>query len=61
MTVKKNKHVRTKELLMEKELSRRRNTDRDFAAGENFVEEPTGSATMVNLDGRWDFDHPGGK
>ena len=61
MTVKKNKNVRTKELLMEKELSRRRNTDHDFAVGENFVEEQTGSATMVNLDGRWDFDHPAGK
>ncbi|MFZ5644356.1 MAG: LAS seventeen-binding protein 3 [Bacillota bacterium] len=58
MTVKKNKNVRTKELLMEKELRRRRNTDPEFAVGENFVEEPTGSATMVNLDGRWDFDHP---
>ncbi|WP_257720080.1 hypothetical protein [Desulfotruncus alcoholivorax] len=23
---------------------------------ESFVEEPTGSATMINLDGRWDRD-----
>lgn len=24
---------------------------------ESFVEEPTGSATMINLDGRWDRDY----
>ncbi|AGL01448.1 hypothetical protein [Desulfoscipio gibsoniae] len=24
--------------------------------GDAFVEEPTGSATMVNLDGQWDHD-----
>ena len=46
-----------KELSAEKELAKGTNTDPDFVAGENFVEEPTGSATMVNLDGRWDLGH----
>lgn len=56
--VKNTKSPRKKEILIEKSLSRRNQLDRDFAAGDSFVEEPTGSATMVNLDGRWDFDHP---
>ena len=27
-----------------------------FAKGSNFVREKTGSATMINLDGRWEHD-----
>lgn len=46
-----------KEILIEKNFRRRNEIDQDFAVGGSFVEEPTGSATMVNLDGRWDFDH----
>ncbi|MCL6477787.1 MAG: hypothetical protein K6T65_05170 [Peptococcaceae bacterium] len=57
---KKNKPAPNKEILIEKELSRRTKTDPDFARGEAFVEESTGSATMVNLDGRWYLDHPAG-
>ncbi|MFZ5648464.1 MAG: hypothetical protein ACOY30_12685 [Bacillota bacterium] len=53
---KNAKSPRKKEMLIEKTLSRRNQIDQDFAVGDSFVEEPTGSATMVNLDGRWDFD-----
>lgn len=28
----------------------------DFAKGESFVREKTGSATLINLDGRWEHD-----
>lgn len=55
---KNAKTTRKKEILIEKNLRRRNEIDQDFAVGGTFVEEPTGSATMVNLDGRWDFDHP---
>lgn len=46
-----------KELLIEKDLSKRKKAHTAFEVGHAFVEEPTGSATMINLDGRWDFDH----
>jgi hypothetical protein len=46
------------EIAAEKKLGRGKKANRDFEKGHAFVEEPTGSATMVNLDGRWDFDHP---
>jgi len=56
MSGKSSKINGKKELLTEKMISREA-VEHDFAAGENFVEEPTGSATMVNLDGRSDFDY----
>lgn len=54
---KKTKLTGKKELLVEKELSKRNKDHPDFEVGHAFVAEPTGSATMINLDGRWDFDH----
>ncbi|MCL6610055.1 MAG: hypothetical protein K6T66_00795 [Peptococcaceae bacterium] len=32
-----------------------------FRRGRAFVEENTGSATLINVDGRWDLDHPAGR
>jgi len=54
---KKNKLIGKKELLVEKNLSKRNKAHPDFEVGYAFVEEATGSATMINLDGRRDFDH----
>lgn len=56
MAGKSSKTNRKKELLTEKMIAREA-VNPQFALGENFVEEPTGSATMVNLDGRSDFDY----
>ncbi|MFZ5597245.1 MAG: hypothetical protein ACOY31_09580 [Bacillota bacterium] len=55
---KKNKLLTKREHRIEKNLARRNETVPDFETGNDFVEEHTGSATMINLDGRWDFDHP---
>jgi hypothetical protein len=55
MTGKNSRPHRQKELAAEKRIADH-HLDPDFVAGENFVEEPTGSATMINLDGRRDFD-----
>lgn len=56
MSSKNNPSDKQNEIAAEKKITRHP-LDPDFAVGENFVEEPTGSATMVNMDGRWDFDH----
>lgn len=56
MTGKNKKTKMDKELQAEKRIGGDQ-LDPNFVVGENFVEEPTGSATMVNLDGRWDFGH----
>lgn len=56
MAGKSSKINRKKELLTEKRISGEE-VDSGFTLGENFVEEPTGSATMVNLDGRNDLGH----
>lgn len=48
MDKKKGKPER--EVLIEEKLSGGTKSDREFTRGETFVEEPTGSATMVNLD-----------
>lgn len=60
---KKSKSADLKEIAAEKRI-RKSSTDPDFSVGNAFVEENTGSATMINVDGRWDFSHPpavGGK
>lgn len=49
---KNAKTPRKKEIMIEKNIRRRDQIDRDFALGDSFVEEPTGSAAMVNVDGR---------
>lgn len=46
------------EMPAEKKLARKSKTDPAFERGGAFVEEHTGSATLINVDGRWDFDHP---
>lgn len=55
---KKNKTEKRSEIAIERKLGGKSKTDPAFARGDAFVEEHTGSATMVNLDGRWDFGHP---
>jgi len=55
--VQKNNPADSKELAAEKKLARGTRTDPDFERGDAFVDEHTGSATMINVDGRWDFDH----
>lgn len=56
--VKKNNPADRKEILIEKKLARGTKTDPGFEPGAAFVEEHTGSATLINVNGRWDFDNP---
>ncbi|MDO7786134.1 LAS seventeen-binding protein 3 [Desulforamulus aquiferis] len=30
--------------------------EKHYQIGKNFVQEPTGSATSINLDGQWEHD-----
>lgn len=56
--VKKSNPGDYKEIAIEKTLGHKSKTDPGFERGNAFLEEHTGSATLINLDGRWDFDHP---
>lgn len=58
---KKNNPGERKEVILEKKPARDTKTSPGFETGGAFVEECTGSATMINVDGRWDFDHPAGR
>lgn len=52
--VKKNNSLDKKEISIEKKFKAgKERSENSFLKGNSFVEEPTGSATMVNLDGIW--------
>lgn len=48
---KKSNPEDSQEIAAEKILGRKSKTDPDFERGNAFLEEHTGSATLVNLDG----------
>lgn len=51
--VKKKDPLNTKEIFAEKKLQAgKKQSSNPFTKGDAFVEEPTGSASMVNLDGK---------
>ncbi len=47
-----------REIKSDKKLAGESGTNPVFERGKAFVEERTGSATMINVDGRWDFGRP---
>ncbi|MHB8157037.1 MAG: hypothetical protein ACYDEQ_06545 [Desulfocucumaceae bacterium] len=50
MNKKKDKPSTLSQSTAEKSPGKNTDTGQSFKVGENFVEEPTGSATMINLD-----------